>query len=152
MPYLNKSLYGTVDAGNLWNIKKEITERGFEVSHFSEVVNEKYIGVNIVYDKVKDKLTLDQREYIEEMLTEYNMKDCNACYTPMTQETRSKKDTPEVKYIHLLDARVLPKKNMQCILNPFNSTELNEFKAEDVKLKLQKLSEVSKSRLYFTNV
>ena len=154
MPYLNKSLYGTVDAGNLWqkevhglltnlgytqskndpclfykktketktwiaswvddliiisndpnirNIKKEITERGFEVSHFSEVVNEKYIGVNIVYDKAKDKLTLDQQEYIEEMLTEYNMKNCNACYTPMTQETPSKKDTPEAKYNHLLD-------------------------------------------------
>ena len=130
MPYLNKSLYGTVDAGNLWqkevyqlltsmgytrsknnpclyfkktettktwiaswvddliiisndpdivNLDKEIIEHGFEVSHFSEVKNEKYIGVNIVYNKTKDKLTLDQQEYIKEMLNEYNMQDCNAC-------------------------------------------------------------------------
>ena len=51
---------------------------------------------------MKDKLTLDQQEYIEEMLNQYNMQDCNACYMPMMQDKPSKNDTPETKYNHLI--------------------------------------------------
>ena len=115
MIYLNKNLYGTLDAGNLWrktveellisdgytqaindpclfyktrtdsktyktyiamwvddllivsndpqakNMKKEFESKGFEISHFDNI--NKYLGVNVNYDKDNDILTFDQMTY-----------------------------------------------------------------------------------------
>ena len=128
MIYLNKGLYGTLDAGNLWrqtveklllsngytqaindpclfyktrtingktyktyiatwvddllivsndpetkNMKKDFEEKGFEISHFDKI--NKYLGVNVNYDKEKDILTFDQCDYIDEILQNANMQD-----------------------------------------------------------------------------
>ena len=156
MIYLNKGLYGTLDAGNLWrqtveklllsngytqaindpclfyktrtingktyktyiatwvddllivsndpetkNMKKDFEEKGFEISHFDKI--NKYLGVNVNYDKEKDILTFDQCDYIDEILQNANMQNANGITTPMVKPYPSKADCPNQK---LIDAKL----------------------------------------------
>jgi hypothetical protein len=147
MIFLNKGLYGTLDAGNLWretvekllkrkgytqakndpclfykkrrtkgntyttyiatwvddllivsddpeteNIRKDFEKDKFEISHFDKI--NQYLGVRVKYDKKTDELTLDQVEYIKEIIEKANMKDSNPKDTPMTKPVPSRQDTP----------------------------------------------------------
>ena len=44
------------------NLKKLFEEDGFEISHFAEI--DKYLGINVVYDKDQGILELEQSEMI----------------------------------------------------------------------------------------
>ena len=152
MIYLNKGLYGTLDAGNLWrktvekllisegytqavndpclfyknrgtyktyiatwvddllivsndpqakNMKKEFESKGFEISHFDNI--NKYLGVNVNYDKDNDLLTFDQCDYIDAILQNANMQNANGITTPMVKPYPSKADCPNQK---LIDAKL----------------------------------------------
>ena len=149
MNFLNKGLYGTLDAGNLWrnevekllkkhgfkatkndpclfirrgknnqtftliatwvddflivsndpavaNLKQEFEKDGFEISHFAPI--DKYLGMNVIYDKKKKILKLDQTEMIKGLLNKTNMDQAKAMPTPMADQGLSRKtDQPDEK-------------------------------------------------------
>merc|ERR1711975_140532 len=149
MNFLDKGLYGTLDAGNLWrqevekllqnhgfeqavndpclyirktkkgvtmiatwvddlliisndkvsNKLKEYFEKdGFEISHFGDINESKYLGMNVKYDKVKKILEIDQAEMIEALLNKTNMAESKSMSTPMyDNKEMTKADQPMEK-------------------------------------------------------
>ena len=81
---------------NIANMKQDFEKDGFEISHFAPI--DKYLGMNVVYDKKKKILELDQTEMIRGLLNKTNMAQAKPMPTPMAEQGLSKKtDQPDEK-------------------------------------------------------
>ena len=155
MNFLEKGLYGTLDAGNLWRqeveqllmkhgfkqaindpclyikrtkegitiiatwvddlliisndkdndrLKEKFENDGFEISHFGNINDSKYLGMNVRYDKDKKILEIDQTEMIEGLLSKSNMSESKSISTPMYDNkvmTRSDQPKEKLKEVEL---------------------------------------------------
>ena len=55
-----------------------------------------YLGVHIQRDRIRKTTTLDQKQYVEDVLERFGMQECKPVTTPAEPNTRlSKKDSPE---------------------------------------------------------
>ena len=76
------------------NLKQLFEKDGFEISHFAEI--DKYLGINVVYDKDQGILELEQSEMIKGLLNKTNMENAKIMPTPMADQGLSKKtDQPQ---------------------------------------------------------
>ena len=82
-------------------IKDTVRAKGFSVSTFDEIHNSKYLGLRVNYDHKKQFLQLDQRLYIDDILTTAKMTDCNPISTPMHNNTINKRHCPQQKLLDL---------------------------------------------------
>ena len=57
------------------------------------------LGIRIQRDRSKGVIMLEQQKYIEQMLSRFNMSDCNGVYTPMdpNQELFKEELLPAIK-------------------------------------------------------
>ena len=149
MNFLDKGLYGTLDAGNLWRqevekllrkhgfkqaindpclyikrtkegitiiatwvddlliisndkdndrLKEKFENDGFEISHFGNINDSKYLGMNVTYDKDKKILEIDQTEMIEGLLSKSKMSESKSISTPMyDNKVMTRSDQPKEK-------------------------------------------------------
>ena len=77
-------------------MKQDFEKDGFEISHFAPI--DKYLGMNVIYDKKKKILKLDQTEMIKGLLNKTNMDQAKPMPTPMAEQGLSRKtDQPDEK-------------------------------------------------------
>ena len=77
-------------------LKTKFEAEGFEISHFDKI--EKYLGINVKYDKEKRILEMDQAELIEGLLNKTRMKEAKQMPTPMAEQNMCcSKDQPRNK-------------------------------------------------------
>lgn len=74
------------------SLKKELSAK-FRIKDLGEI--KQCLGMRVAVDRDKGVITLDQEQYIDELLLRFNMKDCKPVSTPM--ECKLKLDKSEVK-------------------------------------------------------
>lgn len=75
------------------NLKNEIKEKlqsTFKMKDLGEA--SKFLGINISRDRNNDTISIDQTEYIEEILERFNMSECNPAITPLDPNQKLDKE------------------------------------------------------------
>ena len=60
-------------------LKKQLMDR-FEMTDMCDV--SRVLGMNVSRDREKGTITIDQRDYTEDIVEGFGMKDCNLAFTP----------------------------------------------------------------------
>ena len=63
----------------LGKLKKQLMDR-FEMTDLGDV--SKVLGMNVTWDRENGTITIDQKDYTEDILERYGMKNCNVAFTP----------------------------------------------------------------------
>jgi len=66
-------------------VKDKLSDK-FEMKDLGEVRT--YLGINIKHNRIKNEITLDQREYIESLARKYDIIDSKGHHTPMEQNLK----------------------------------------------------------------
>jgi len=78
--YVDDLLIFTNDADEKKRLKQELMKR-FKIKDLGPIKN--CLGIRITRDQKNGKLTLDQQKYTKEILSKFNMLNCNPIYTPL---------------------------------------------------------------------
>lgn len=79
---------------NLYNLKLELSKR-FKISNVLNSDVNRFLGVDIKWNKDKGEMTISQFRYIEFILRKFRMLDCNLCKTPMEFNLKLKSSCDE---------------------------------------------------------
>ena len=58
---------------------KQLLKR-FEMTDISDV--SRVLGMNVTCDRAEETITINQKDYTEDRVQRYGMRDCNPAYTP----------------------------------------------------------------------
>lgn len=75
---------------NLKNAIKEKLQSTFKIKNLGEV--SKFLGINITRDRNGGIISIDQSEYIEEILKRFDMSECNPEITPLDPNQKLDKE------------------------------------------------------------
>lgn len=78
--YVDDLILFSSDANEKSRLKRELMKK-FKIKDLGPI--ESCLGIHVTRDRNKGKLWLDQRKYIQDVLTRFNMLDCNPVYTPL---------------------------------------------------------------------
>ena len=92
--WVDDTLIVTDDEG-IEQFKLDYKKAGYDISYFGDV--DKFLGIACKYDRKLGTLTLDQKEYIDEILHNFNMKDSKGVNSPMIHKP-NRSDCPEQKF------------------------------------------------------
>ena len=59
----------------------------FEMTDMVDV--SRVLGMNVSRDREKETITIDQKDYTEDIVERFGMKDCNPAFTPAAEPERS---------------------------------------------------------------
>ena len=76
-------------------LKQKFEKDGFEISHFDDINESKYLGMNVRYNKERNILEIDQKEMIDALINKTNMNESKIMSTPMyDNKDMTKSDQP----------------------------------------------------------
>lgn len=78
--YIDDLLIFTNDSTRRLFVKRELEKR-FQMTDLGEATY--YVGLRITRDRQKNLIFLDQQRHINDLLTKFQMVNCNAVNTPM---------------------------------------------------------------------
>jgi len=93
--YVDDLLIFANDTEEKKKLKQELIKR-FKIKDFGPVKS--CLGIRITRDRKKSKLTLDKQKYTEEILSKFNMLDCNPVYTPLEHKLNLLNEAKETKH------------------------------------------------------
>jgi len=93
--YVDDLLIFANDIEEKKRLKQELMKR-FKIKNLGPIKN--CLGIRITRDRKKGKLTLDQQKYTEEILSKFNMLDCNPVYTPLEHKLNLLNGDQETKH------------------------------------------------------
>ena len=70
---------------SLDKLKKQLMDR-FEMTDIGDV--SRLLGMNVTRDREEGTITINQKNYTEDMVQRYGMRGCNPAYTPGVFQTR----------------------------------------------------------------
>ena len=86
---------------------------GYDISFFGDV--EKFLGIACKYDRKLGTLTLDQKEYIDEILHNFKMEKCKGVNSPMIHKP-TQNDCPGRRFKELQIKETLSRLTVKCFL------------------------------------